>query len=190
MDAGFWSGLFDGGDPEPGASAEQVQELLALLSKPLDEEELRWAESVCARNPYPVFSPRHASYVAPDPRTWKAPTRGLPASYLSFLRWSNGGKFYQGNHIIEFVPFHGREANLRNMWLVSLFPLHAPSIVPFAGSPSHGDYYAFDTSIGAAGEFPVVYVNHESIWDQMVLAPTFIDFCLGRDNPERRYWSW
>jgi hypothetical protein len=36
----------------------------------------------------------------------------------------------------------------------------------------------------------VVYVDHEAIWDRMVLAPTFIDFCRSRENPERRYRSW
>jgi NAD(P)-dependent dehydrogenase (short-subunit alcohol dehydrogenase family) len=32
-----------------------------------------------------------------DPARWRIPDRPIPASYLSFLRWSDGGEFQTGD---------------------------------------------------------------------------------------------
>jgi hypothetical protein len=115
------------------------------------------------------------------------PFRGLPESYLTFLRWSNGGLFRNGGRNMKFWHCEGP----RRMMDRYNFPELAPLVVPFAGNPGSGDWYGFDTSNEpVAGEFPVVYIHHEIIRERMVLASTFLDFCRGTEDPEKLYWDW
>ena len=115
------------------------------------------------------------------------PFRGLPESYLAFLRWSNGGTFRNGIRNIAFWHCGGP----RRMMDRFHFAEFAPLIVPFASNPGTGDWYGFDTSSEpVAGEFPVVYIDHEIMRERLVLAPTFLDFCRGTEDPEKLYWDW
>jgi hypothetical protein len=172
LDAAFWSNLFELAEPEPGATEEQLRELLELISRPLDHTEQDLVVSLGSV----------------DPSKWVMPFRGLPESYLQLLRWSNGGTFGNGSRHIKFwhIP-----PGPRRMMVRYCFPEYAPLIVPFAGNPGTGDWYGFDTSCAPVeGEFPVVYIHHEIIRDYMVLAPTFLDLCRGSEDPEKLYWSW
>jgi hypothetical protein len=187
MDTASWANVFESARQEPGASEEQIRGLLGSIARPPGKQELDRARSFFRRNPFPPGDPLHDRYVPPDPGKWVMPFRGLPESYLAFLRWSNGGTFRNGKREIEFWPCAGP----RGMMETYYFPQFAPLVVPFAGSPRHGDWYGFDTGAEpVAGEFPVVYIPHESMGERMVLAPTFLAFCRDTEDPERLYWDW
>lgn len=173
-----WASVFSVIDPPPGCSDAQLRELAASVSRPLDAEEVAYLSQRLARRPDP-----------PDPRGWPLPNYGLPPSYLSFLAWSNGGRYLLPGRAAEFLPAEG----LRNEMLAWLFPLITPGLVPFAATNNPKAWYAFDARRGAAdGELPVVYVRSGmcmSTW--MPLAPTFMAFCRGTDRgDEAAYQEW
>ncbi len=184
-----WSTLFDEAEPKPGCSEEEVRELLAAVARPLDSQQLTYYRGLMAVNPYPPGTPERDTYVPSDPAGWPLPSRGLPASYLSFLRWSNGGAFRSRHRRVEFIAARW----VRSVMLQNLFPMAAPHVVPFAGVPGEGDWYAFDTvAEPVGGEFPVVYVKHGgTMREPMPLAATFPDFCRGADQEDAElYWDW
>ena len=184
-----WPTLFDEADPKSGCSEEEIRELLTAIARPLDPKQLTDYRWLMGGNPYPPGTPERDAYVPSDPAGWPLPSRGLPASYLSFLRWSNGGEFRSQQRRIKFIEARW----VRNVMLTNLFPMAAPHVVPFAGVPEEGDWYAFDTTAEpAAGEFPVVYVAHGgTMREPMSLAPTFPEFCRGADRPDvEAYWDW
>jgi hypothetical protein len=187
LDSTIWSNLFESGQPEPGGTEDQLRELLESISRPLSAVELDNAAAFFQQNPYPPSDPANDHYVGPNPANWVMPFRGLPESYLAFLRWSNGGTFHNGKRHIKFWSDLGP----RRMMMRYFFPEFAPLVIPFASNPGTGDWYGFDTSSEPiAGEFPVVYIHHEIIREYMVLAPTFPDFCRGTEDPEKLYWDW
>jgi hypothetical protein len=108
---------------------------------------------------------------------------------LAFFRWSNGGTFRNRKRVIEFFKADW----VRNVMVGNLFLMAAPAVVPFAGVWDEADFYGFDTSAEPiGGEFPVVYIAHGGpMWERMVLAPTFPDFCRGADRRDTAtYWDW
>ncbi len=161
-----WSTRFDEGKPKPGCSVEEIRKLSASIARPLDDEELAYLREIVARNS-----------TEPDPILWPWPRRGLPESYLSFLRWSNGGTFRCGERWVEFF-----EAGwARNTMLANLFPLIVPRVVPFAAPPTSGGWYGFDTGVEPVdGEFPVLRI---AAGGQMriptVVSHSFPEFCGG-----------
>ena len=87
-----WQQVFpDQGGEQPGADDWALEELTPDLGRPLNKSELKEARRLAAK-----VSPRVV------PETWVLSELPLPPSYLSFLRWSNGGEFIQGERLFQF----------------------------------------------------------------------------------------
>lgn len=123
----------------------------------------------------------------PDPSKWKFPSRGVPDSYLDFLRWSNGGNFQNGDRVFEFYPCEG----VRSIMITYYTPAFAPHLVPFASDQAErGNRYGFDTSADPLnGEFPILFGQWNSLGDDFYLAETFVDACRATTDPEVLYWD-
>jgi hypothetical protein len=89
-----WTSVFER-HLAPGASEAEVQCLQGDVSRPLSTGEVA---TIVARqrNPFPPQDPLHAHFRPFDPMRWALPASPLPAAYLAFLRWSNGGSFRTG----------------------------------------------------------------------------------------------
>jgi hypothetical protein len=184
-----WKMILGKGRVGLGSGLMTIRKARRDLNRPLNKKELTYLDRVLARNPYPEDDPLHATYVAPDPRKWILPSRGLPTSYLSFLDWSNAGTFKVGERRIQFLDCLG----LRDEMLENLYPMCAPCVIPFARIPGTPGRYCFDTTNEAVdGEFPVVlHLGGGMIWDRMPLARNFLEFCKGSNkSDETAYWKW
>src|SRR4051812_47256691 len=82
-----WASVFDHAERNPPLAADLIPAVSASVTAPLDKDEE--AAVVGERGP--------------DPGLWKFPTRALPASYLSFLAWSNGGFFLSGDREFQML---------------------------------------------------------------------------------------
>lgn len=187
MHAAFWSGLFEHAERQPGASEEQIQQFLQSISRRFSQWEADRFIRFFQRNPFPPSDSRHHTYVPPDPSTWNFPSRGVPNSYLDFLRWSNGGIFRNGERVFEFYPCEG----VRSYLITYYTPAFTPYLVPFASDQAErGNWYGFDTrSDPVNGEFPILFGQWNSLGDDYVLAETFLDLCRGTTDPEVLYWD-
>jgi hypothetical protein len=116
---------------------------------------------------------------------WQFPARPLPASYLDFLGWSNGGFFLAGER--EFQMLAAEE--LRVYLIEYRVPYFLPHAVPFA-LDGNGHFYAFDLRepADAAGEHPVLFVDtgHLDAAAAVVVAGSFRDLLTDRTDPAGR----
>ena len=150
-----WSTVFDEGYPVRGATDETLAGLADEVSKPLSEVEIGRVEA-SQRNPFPKIDPLHAAYRPFDPRAWTLPNRPLPASWLSLLRWSDGGEFRTGEHWFQFFPATAPGQGVRAMMLGYELPQYMPAALPFAFDGG-GVFHLFDMRCPArGGEYPVV----------------------------------
>jgi hypothetical protein len=158
--------VFDHADRNPPLAAELLSAVSPSVSAPLDATELGAIRGEGG----------------PDPGGWKFPTRPLPASYLSFLAWSNGGFFLTGDR--EFQMLAAEE--LREYLLTYRVPYHMPGAVPFA-LDGGGNFFLFDlrTPADPAGEYPVLFAPAGSLGFDVavVVAGSFLDACRGRTDP-------
>ncbi len=111
------------------------------------------------------------------------PNFGLPGSYLSFLRWSNGGNFVKGKREFGFFPAVDSRCGVRAMMLVYHLPEYMPGAVPFAFDGA-GSFYLFDMREPPIDdEFPVVLSHAGSLgWgeeDCERLADDFVRLLVG-----------
>jgi hypothetical protein len=116
-----WAKVFEEAAPEPGASAAEIAEFVAGLASPLTEEEVA-AIVQGQSNPFPRRDPLYKEWQPIDPRRWRLPNRPLPRSYLSLLRWSNGGFFRNGQRELGLFPALGPRSGVRAMLLAYQFP--------------------------------------------------------------------
>jgi hypothetical protein len=166
-----------------------IKQVLRDMARPLNKKELAHLDKRLALNPYPPDDPQHATWVAPDPRTWVLPARGLPASYLSFLSWSRAGTYKAGQRTLQFLDPFG----LREEMLTYFYPMSGPGVIPFAKIPGNPARYCFDTSDEPVdGEFPIVlHLGGGTMWERMPLAKTFVEFCKGsKKDDTKAYWGW
>ena len=116
-----WKQVFPQGTSEKGATEEELRQLASTIWLPLSEEEVQ-AINASQSNPFPSGNPLHATYKPFDPRQWRLPSRLLPPSYLTFLGWSNGGEFTNGDRRFGFFS----TADLREF----LLSYHVPQYMP------------------------------------------------------------
>ncbi|MDF9844489.1 MULTISPECIES: SMI1/KNR4 family protein [unclassified Paenibacillus] len=173
-----WSNLFSSSyQKQPGLSAAELESFTAGWHQPLTESEL--SEIVSRqRNPFPAAHPLYAQYTPFDPELWSIPQHPLPASYLDFLRYSDGGEFGNGDRYFQFFS----AGELRSMMLAYEFPEYMPGAVPFAMDGS-GNHYIWDmrSPANSEGEYPVLVSHSGSLGyeDSIVIAQSFLELCSG-----------
>ena len=108
------------------------------------------------RNAFPKHDPLHASWRPFDPSAWTIPARPLPPSYLSFIKWSNGGEFRTGERWFQFFPILDPTHGVGEMLLAYELPQYISHALPFAFNGA-GTFYLFDMRRAAKrGEYPIM----------------------------------
>ncbi len=179
-----WDSIFDEARRDNGATDSELTLLGSSLRESLNSSELR-SIAASQMNPFPKGDPLYESYRAFDPSLWVLPQQSLPPSYLSLLKWSNGGWCRTGER--EFGYFG--TTDIREMLIAYHLPQYMPHALPFAFNGG-GVFYLFDMRESAKdGEFPVVCSHAGNLgWSNdecYRVADTFIKACRGRSNVER-----
>lgn len=172
-----WSSLFTEQYPVAGVSERELQAVTATLFAPITDD-----EAVQIRASRSVLIDGTPAVAPSEPRNWWLPRGSLPASYLDFLRWSNGGSFLNGER--RFDPFLPA-STLRETLLSHAFPQFMPLTLPFA-SNGGGCFYAFDMRQSPLnGEYPILFVSlgNLSYDDAVPVANSFPEACRGSVNP-------
>jgi hypothetical protein len=169
--------------------------VIALTLQALSAEEIAEANA-SQQNPLPLNDPLHFVYQPFDPGNWTMPTFSFPKSYLSFLRWSNGGNFTKGCREFGFFPAIDSRCGVRAMMLAYQIPEYMKNAVPFAFDGA-GSFYLFDMRRPPVDdEFPIVLSHAGSLgWDENDherLADSFVDALSTKstfDTPHQRSLS-
>lgn len=145
-----WNESFQS-ETEPPASSEEILEFTKTVFAPLTRDEVRELEvehkrSVGGGHWDPPF----------DPSTWVLPSHPLPESYLSFLRYSNGGFFAGENR--DFDPlFSTRE--VRDYLLGYSIPHWMSGVCPI-GFDGGGTFYLLDMrEPPVEDDYPVLFAG-------------------------------
>ncbi|RRJ66156.1 SMI1/KNR4 family protein [Paenibacillus oralis] len=164
-----------------GLSSAEPDRFQAGWHQPLTEREIAEIREN-QRNPFPVSNPLHALYRPFDPALWSIPNKPLPADYLDFLRFSNGGEFENGERYFQF--FDADE--VRSMLLAYEFPEYMPGAVPFAMDGS-GNHYIWDMRGDRKNrEYPILVASSGNLGyeDAVQIAETFMELCRGTTSAE------
>nr|WP_195575263.1 SMI1/KNR4 family protein [Paenibacillus sp. 1001270B_150601_E10] len=165
----------------PGATEQELESFRDHWNASLSDEEIVVIKRR-QRNPFPQSNPMHKIYKPFDPSLWFIPDKRLPAAYLDFLRYSNGGEFGNGDRHFQFF---GTD-DVRLMMLDYEFPEYMPGSVPFA-MDGCGHHYAWDMRRGQEdGEYPIL-VSHSGnlgYQDAIQIAASFIELCQGTVSVE------
>lgn len=179
----LWSKQFEHVYFKRGASEKMLADAQAELVAPLSKAELKAIVRRSQRNPFPKTDPLYAHYRPIDPTLWKLPKGPLPPSYVDFLRWSNGGAFFNGAR--SFDSFLECSA-LRREMLGHNVPEYFPGFLPFA-SDGYSNMYGFDMRLDPVqGEYPILFVAYSNICtkDAVFVAATFLEACTGTWDPQ------
>jgi hypothetical protein len=176
-----WSQVFQTSHPEPGADEGEVLALADSISRPLSEEEIASINGAQV-NPFRPSNPLARFYRPYDCREWELPARPLPPAYLDFLRWSNGGSFF--NEDRAFDPMFSA-SKVREYLLGYEMPHYMPGVVPFAFDGG-GTFYLFDMRQEAIdGEYPILFKHAGNLGygDAVLVGDSFLDVCRGTADP-------
>lgn len=180
-----WPSIFEERYPTAGANAHELAVLVRSFGEALSAEELHFIKTGQS-NPYPPSHPLYASYSPFDPRRWKFPLGTLPAEYMDFLSWSNGGEFRTGERWFQFFPAVDPDHGVRAMLLAYHIPEYMPLALPFA-MDGGGGIYLFDMRDPASAP-PIVWAHAGNLgWasdEHAPLAPNFLAACRGKTAPE------
>jgi hypothetical protein len=176
-----WSTVFDEVHDKPaGASDAEIQEFIRTVLQPLSREEVEWIN-----NPWPKNHPKRGSYgpLGFDPAGWCLPSQPLPESYLSLLRWCNGGGFSTRDRHFQFFSALEGPNRVRGMMLAYHVPQWLPGALPIAFNGS-GTFYLIDMRQRAVdNEYPIVCSNASTLgWgsrDHAVVAASLEAACRG-----------
>jgi len=180
-----WAKLFSKRFPAKGATKAELSALVASISQPLSEAEVR-AINVSQRNPFQKKHPLHATWKPFDPLKWQIPARPLPASFLDFLKWSNGGAFISGKR--TFDPIFSTKT-LRDYLVAYNVPQYMPGALPF-GFDGGGTFYLFDMRADpVGGEYPVLFTAAGNLGydDAALVADSFPEACQGTTDARDLY---
>lgn len=180
-----WASLFDESQRNPGASDADIERFVATIGQSLTPIEVAEVNHT-QQNPFPESDPLHSAYRPFDPSSWLMPNRPLPADYLSFLRWSNGGWCRTGEREFGFFPTSDPTGGVRAMTLAYHLPQYMPGALPFALNGG-GVFYLFDMREAAiTGNYPVIAANAGALgWGEdacWVVADSFMAACQGSSN--------
>ncbi len=182
-----WASAFEVAHPRPGATDAAIKAFAAEVARPVSVAEVREVNN-SQRNPFPASDPLHAGYRPFDAAAWLVPDRPLPESYLSFLRWSDGGEFGNGERWFQFFSALEAGDGVRATTLAHHLPQYMPGALPVALNGG-GTFYLLDMRLPASGgEYPVVCAHAGFLswvpgaW--RVVADSFGAACRGRVNVE------
>lgn len=180
-----WESLFEHANPEKGASLTKTAGFVAGLGLPMTRAEIERVNAT-QRNPWLPTQPEHATWQPFDPGAWVMPKdRPVPPSYRSFVRYSDGGSFQNGDRLFQMWG-----TGLREFLLCYNVPQYMPLAVPFAFNGC-GVMYLFDMREppGAHGEYPIICAGAGCLTFDPHYSPkvadSFPEVCVGRFNVER-----
>ena len=172
-----WETFFDTCAKADGATSDLIAEFQQSALQPLSAEEIAQVNA-SQQNPFPKSNPLHSLYKPSDAGNWVMPTFAFPDSYISFLRWSNGGNFTKGGREFGFFPAVDSGCGVRAMMIAYHIPEYMKYAVPFAFDGA-GTFYLFDMRQPPVNdEFPIVLSHAGSLgWDEgdyELLAESFV----------------
>jgi hypothetical protein len=187
-----WPSVFEEAHPEPGASEAVIAQFVAQIRHPLSDTELREINAGQS-NPFPPRDPLYAAWRPLDATSWTIPQRPLPPTYLSLLRWSNGGEFRTGERWFGFFPAIDDRCGVRAMLLAYQLPEYMPGAVPIAFDGG-GTFYLLDMREPAEGdEYPVVCAHSGYLsWEpdaHWMIGESFIEACRGKVSVDQVRWQ-
>jgi hypothetical protein len=182
-----WDNVFETQQKEPGASQAVLDQFVAEVGLPIASAEVA-AVKRGQQNPFPPTDPLYTAYRPFDPSVWVIPSRPLPPSYRSFLRWSNGGQFGNVERWFQLFPAIDDGHGVRAMLLAYQLPEYMPGTLPIAFNGG-GVFYLLDMRQPAVGgEYPLVAAHAGYLaWEPRAwrfVADTFPDACRGTTNIE------
>ena len=176
-----WESIFMNKYPVPGASKEDIDDFKKKVNMPLESDEVKQINE-SQTVPFPSSDPLYVDYVPFDPRKWTLPNKPLPENYLDFLKWSNGGSFFNKERSFDqFIPCQ----QVREYLIGYDIPEYMPNVFPFA-LDGCGNVYLFDMRENPTNnEFPILFVQLGNLRfrDAVLVASTFIGACKGTTNP-------
>ncbi|AMV29979.1 hypothetical protein VT84_36640 [Gemmata sp. SH-PL17] len=180
-----WSTVFEHATPKKGATEAEIAEFVATFGVPLTADEIARVNGT-QRNPWLPTDPQYATWEPFDPAAWVMPAdRPIPPSYLSFVRYSNGGSFQNGKRLFQMWG-----TGLREFLICYNVPQYMPLVVPFAFNGG-GVMYLFDMREppDVHGEYPIICAGAGALdfdpHESPRIAGNFLEICCGRFNVER-----
>lgn len=187
-----WATVFDECHRQPGLSEADLEHFVGEVGRPMSTTEIEDVNRG-QQNPFLPTDSLYAAYRPFDPSAWVIPNRPLPQSYLSFLRWSNGGQFGNGERWFQFFPACDPLHGVRAMLLAYHLPQYMPHALPIALNGG-GVFYLFDMRKSpSGGEYPVVCASAGNLgWEPdecKIVAESFVAACRGTINIETLLYS-
>ncbi len=182
MSAIAWDALFEHGTRERPATESDIEYLIHSTLAPLSEIEIVELRTN-QRNPFPRSHSLYHSYEPFDPSRWELPKRTFPASFIDFLRWSNGGNFVNGHR--EFGMFDPQ--SIREYLLAYNIPEYMSGAIPFA-LDGGGGFFLFDMRQDLhGGEYPIAFSHSGNLgWEHdeyAIIAASFAEACSDPTDP-------
>lgn len=115
-----WSSVFDEVSAAPGASDAEIERFVTTIGQPLSLDEIAEINR-SQQNPFPEDNALKTAYRPFDPSLWIMPAKPLPKSYLSLLRWSNGGWSRSGEREFGWFPTNDAVNGVRALPLLRDF---------------------------------------------------------------------
>ena len=164
-----WQTLFQQPALKPPATDAEIAHLQQSVLAPLSAVEIA-AINARQQSLWPPTDPLREPF---DCSRWQIPQRRFPASYVEFLRWSNGGDYVHGERF--FMLF--RSAEIRGHLLDYQLPEYMPGAIPF-GFDGAGTFYLFDMREEPVdGEYPILMAHSGCLgWEEddvLLLSETF-----------------
>lgn len=170
-----WQQIFPDFKPEVTATQDDLEQLRADMSRPVQASERQDIEAL-QRNPWPKNHSLHSTWTPIDPTHWPMPAVALPPSWLAFLAWSNGGLVTNG--AMELCFFSTRE--VREFLLAYHLPEYMPQAIPL-GVDGAGNFALLDVRQPMTNnDYPIVAAAAGNLGfeDASLIAPSLELFCL------------
>lgn len=153
-----WQCVFDEAYPAAGATTDILTQFQVDVASPMSADEIETVNS-SQHNPFPENDALHTALRPFNAADWVIPNCPLPATYLSLLKWSNGGEFRSGERWFQFFPANDAVHGVRAILLAYRIPQYMPNARPFAFDGG-GTFYMFDMrNASNHGEYPIVYAH-------------------------------
>jgi len=175
-----------------GATEAEIARFVTAITQPMSAAEVREVNKGQS-NPLPKDHPLHSTWHTFDAANWIMPGHPLPPSYLSLLRWSNGGEFRNGERLFQFFPAGDPQHGVRAMMVAYHVPQHMQGALPIAFN-GEGTFYLLDMRRPpVVQEYPVVCAGAGNLgWEDdqcFHVANSFEAACRGTVNVEVLRWG-